>query len=338
MNTFCHTIQLIESFTLHNITQPATGISFLIYPWHRISDIKLGYGFQLRYDFGRRRESNTFRFRTFRQSFQEFENIGRQRLSHTKRTQFHKNIDNLFFLWKCINPTDIFVCKQRIFRPIRIRETQTYIIRQFEVPQQKFKARSLIAMIYIVRALPTQYMLGTFRQHSLESQRSHQTTDFIWINQTGVTEHFRFLAKHLLHLITLTNHFFTEAIFISKWRQTMRIRLAKEFTTAGIIQLMQQVDHCRSMNFQLLQRHAWNRKRNFESTARILHHFNQCTKGRNIWTLGNFIHTHFVRIIIIIVMIITNIEETIAFQMYNLMYLKIKTDSSHFCILFRYLP
>ena len=45
-----------------------------------------------------------------------------------------------------------------------------------------------------------------------------------------------------------------------------------------------------------------------------------------------------VGIIIIIVMVITNIEETITFQMDNLMYFKIKTDSSHFYLLFCYLP
>ena len=225
MDTFGYTIQFIESLTLHDITQPTTSISFFIHPWHRIGNIKLWYWFQLRHDFRRCRECDSFSFCTFRQCLHEFKNIRRQRLSHTKCTQFHKDIDDLFFLWQCIDPINILISKQRIFRPIWIREAQTDVVREFEIPQQEFKTWSLITVINIMRALPSQHMFSTFRQHSLEAHRSYQSTNFIRINQTRIAEHFRFFTKHLFHLITLTKYFFTEAILVSQWRQAMRIRL-----------------------------------------------------------------------------------------------------------------
>ena len=178
-------------------------------------------------------------------------------------------------------------------------------------------------------ALPSQYMFCTFRQHSLKAHRSYQSTDFIRINQAGVAEHLRFFAKHLFHFITLAKHFFTEAVFVSQRWQAVWIRFAKELTTAGIIQLVQQVNHRRSMNFKLLQCHTGNRKRHFESSSRVFHHLNQRTESRYIRSFGNLIHTGFICIVIIVIMIGADIEKTVAFQVYNLMYFEIKTDRSH---------
>ena len=239
MNTFSYTIQFIESLALHNITQPTTSISFLINPWHRICDIKLWHRFQFRYNFCRCRESDSLSLCTFRQRFQEFKNIRRQWLSHTKRAQFHEDINHLFLLRQYINPINILIGKQRIFSPIRIGEAQADVVRKFEIPQQKLKTGSLITVINIMRTLPSQDMFSPFRQHPLEAHRSYQATNFIRINQTRVAEYFRFFTKHLFHLITLTKHFFAEAILVGKWRQTMWIRFTQKLTTSCFIQLVQ---------------------------------------------------------------------------------------------------
>ena len=48
-----------------------------------------------------------------------------------------------------------------------------------------------------------------------------------------------------------------------------------------------------------------------------------------IRSFGNLIHTGFICIVIIVIMIGADIEKTVAFQVYNLMYFEIKTDRSH---------
>ena len=193
-------------------------------------------------------------------------------------------------------------------------------------------------MVYIVRTLPTQNMLGSFRQHALESQSCHHRTNLVIINQTGITEHLRCLTEHLLHLSALTHHLFLEAILVGQRRKAMGIRLGKELTATGIIQLVQQVDDSRRIYFQLLQRNPRNGESHFKRTSGILHHFNQSVQCRDIRAFGYIIDTGFIGIIIVVIMIGTYIKETVTFQMNDLMYFKIKTDSSHFYYCFCYLP
>ena len=338
MDTFGNTIQLVECFTLHHITQPAAGISFFVHPRHRVWNVQLGNRFQFGNDFRRCRESNSLFFSTIRQCLQEFQNIGRQRLCHTQSRKFHKDIDNLLFLRQSINPTDIFVGKQRILAPLRVGETQADVVRQLKVTQQQLQVRIHRTVIYIVRTLPPQHMLGSFRQHTLESQSCHHRTNLVIINQAGITEYLRRLTEHLLHLGTLPHHFFLETIFVGQRRKTMRIRFSQELATARFAELTQQVYNSRRMYLQLLQCHAGDGESHFKRTSGILHHFNQGVQCRDIRAFGYIIDTGFIGIIIVVIMIGTDIKETVTFQMNNLMYFKIKTDSSHFYYCFCYLP
>ncbi len=188
-------------------------------------------------------------------------------------------------------------------------------------------------MIQIVRTLPTQNVFCTFSQHTFKTHISYRSANLIRIDQTRVTEYFRLLAKYLFDLGTHTFHLFAETIFISQRGKTMRIRLAQEFTTSGLIQLMQQLDHTGRMYFQLFQRHTRNRQSHLKSITVILCHFNQGTQRRNIGTFSYITDTAFIFIIIIIIMITAYIKTTIAFQMDNLMYFKIKTYCFHILII-----
>ena len=184
-------------------------------------------------------------------------------------------------------------------------------------------------MIQIMRTLPAQNMLSTFSQHSLEAHIGYNWTDFIWVNQTRVTEYLRRLVENLLNLYAHAFHFFTEAVFICQWRKTMWIRLAEEFTATCIVQLMQQFDNYRSMNFQLFQCYSRNRECYLECASIGSCHFNQRIQRRNIRTLNYFVDALFVGIVIIIIVVGAYLEETITFQMDDLMYLKVKTDCFH---------
>ena len=150
-------------------------------------------------------------------------------------------------------------------------------------------------MVHIMRALPSQHMFGTFGQNTLKSHTCNNRSNLIRINQAGITENLGSLSKNLFDLRTHSGNFFTETFFIS----------------------------------QLFQSHTRNRKSDFKSSSVILYHFKQSGQCRNIRTLCNLRDTAFIFIIIIIVMIRTDIETTIAFQMYDLMYFKIKTDCFH---------
>ena len=136
MDTFGNTIQLVECFTLHHITQPTAGISFFVHPRHRVWNIQLGNRFQFGNDFRRCGESNPLFLGTVWKSLQEFQNIGRQRLCHTQSREFHKDIDDLLFLRQSVNPVDVLVGKQRILVPLGVGEAQADVVRQLKITQQ----------------------------------------------------------------------------------------------------------------------------------------------------------------------------------------------------------
>ena len=188
-------------------------------------------------------------------------------------------------------------------------------------------------MIQVVRALPTQNMFRAFSQHTFKAHIGYRSANIIRINQAGVTEYLRLLAKYLFNLGTHTFHFFAETIFISQWGKTVRIRFAQEFATSGLIQLMQQLDYTGRMHFQLFQRHTRDRQSHLESITVILCHFNQRTQRRNIRAFGYITDAALIFIIIIIIMVTAYIKTAIAFQMDNLMYFKIKTYCFHILVI-----
>ena len=128
-------------------------------------------------------------------------------------------------------------------------------------------------MIHIMRTLPSQHMFGTFGQNPFKSHTCDNRSDLIRINQAGITENLGSLSKNLFDLRTHSGNFFPETFFISQRRKPMRIRFAQKFTTARIIQLMQQVDHGRRIDLQLFQSHTRNRKSDFKSSSVALCHF-----------------------------------------------------------------
>ena len=77
------------------------------------------------------------------------------------------------------------------------------------------------------------------------------------------------------------------------------------------------------MHFQLLDTNTRQRESHLEVLAIIANHVADGIQGRHITALGNVTDTTLVLIIIIVIMIGTDIEETIALQMNNLMYLEI---------------
>ena len=238
MNTFGYTIKLVESFTLHYITQPRTDISFFVCPWHRIRYIYHIHWFQLSNDFSRCRESDTSLFCTYRQSLQEFQYIRRQWLCYTQCWQFHEDIDNLFIFWKRSNPVNIFISKQRIFTPFAVRETKADIVWQLKVTHQKLQIRIFCAVVQIVSTLPTQYVFCTFYQHTLEAHACNNATYFIIVNQARVTEYFWFLTEIVFYLTTHLFYLLAEAIFICQWWKSMWIRFTDKLTTSCSIQFV----------------------------------------------------------------------------------------------------
>ena len=112
-------------------------------------------------------------------------------------------------------------------------ETETDIFRQMVIPKQQNELRCLSAMIYIMRTLPSQNMLGSFRKHTFEAHRGYDATYVVAIDRTRIAKHFRMGTKQAFYLVTLMLYLFTEYILISQGSKTMGIGLGYYLTTTS---------------------------------------------------------------------------------------------------------
>ena len=71
-------------------------------------------------------------------------------------------------------------------------------------------------MVEEMGALPSEHMLSAFGDHSFVAHAGHESADVIAIDEAGVAEHGGFLAKELLHLLSLTSHLVAEDVFVGK--------------------------------------------------------------------------------------------------------------------------
>ncbi|EJX04457.1 hypothetical protein EVA_07434 [gut metagenome] len=262
-------------------------------------------------------------FELFRKCLHEFENVGRQRLEDTQSAKLHKDIYHLVFFWQLSNPVCISFSEQRIFTPGRIIKAVADIFRETVVTEEQLQVRVTAAMVNIVRTLPSQHMLSTFSQHTLEAHFTNKLTNFIRINQARVAEYFRLLSEKRFHLFAKTSHFLLKTLLIHQRREAMRIRFSEEFDTTGFVQLLQKFNYLRCMVFQLFN--GTTRKRNgaLKIATVALSHFIQGSQRRHIRAISSFGDRAFIFVVIIVVMICTYIEKTITLQVNILMYFEI---------------
>ena len=138
-----------------------------------------------------------------------------------------------------------------------------------------------------MRTLPAQYMFRPFCQHPLEAHPGSQQTDFITVDQRGVAQYLRSLAEVFLDFLCLTFYFRLETLLFGKRSKTVGIGFGKELHTAGTVQFLQFLQHLGSVYLQLLDTHARERERHFESLSALMDHLQQGLQSRHIALVGN---------------------------------------------------
>ena len=103
----------------------------------------------------------------------------------------------------------------------------------------------------------------------------------------------------------------------------MRVRLGQEFYTTGLVQFLQLGNDLRSVELQLLNTRTREREGYLEVVAMLLNHVADSRQCGHVAAVGNVGDATLVLVVIVVIMIGTDIKETVALQMDNLMYLEI---------------
>ena len=92
---------------------------------------------------------------------------------------------------------------------------------------------------------------------------------------------------------------------------------------ASVVEFLKLGYHLRGMQLKLLETNSGKRKGNLEIVAVFFYHVKERIERRHIRTLGYFAYASVVLIVVIIVMVCSNVKETVSLQMDYLVYFKI---------------
>ena len=106
----------------------------------------------------------------------------------------------------------------------------------------------------------------------------------------------------------------------------MGIGLGKHLYPTRSDQLLEALQHLRRELFHLLDDHARERERKLDLVAKLLDLAHQEFVHGQVALLGHAPHNHTVAVVVIVIVFLTDFEETIRAKPVRLMHLEIETD------------
>ena len=103
----------------------------------------------------------------------------------------------------------------------------------------------------------------------------------------------------------------------------MAVRLCEELHATGLVELLQFLKHLWSVHLELFDACSGERECHLEVLAVVANHIMQHIECGHVRTLGDVADATLILVVIVIIMVGTDIEETVTFEMNDLMYLKI---------------
>ena len=174
-----------------------------------------------------------------------------------------------------------------------------------------------------MRTLPAEDVLGTLHHHALETHVGHSRTNLIVIEERTVAENFRVLSKHLFDFLGLALGLTDKILCVAQRRKSVAVRLCEELDTACSHQLTQKFKHLRSVLLNEFQRDAADAESYLEGFAVLCNHVEHRLHGRLVALFCQFCDDAFVLVVVVVIVVGTDVEETIALEMYRLMYLEV---------------
>ena len=249
-------VEFVEGFTLHAITQPATRVTLLVIPADRVGHIHGSHGFRTADDFTGRSKLDATLTAGSGQCLEELKDIAAEGLEDTDGTEFHEEVDDLLLLRKLANPVGIAVAHEGELTPAAVAEAQADIIRELVVTKQETYLGVVCTAIYEMGALPTQHMLGTLGEHTLEAHATGQCTDLITVDETAVAEHLGSLAEEFLDLLALTVYLIREDLLTDERRQSVAVRFGEELHAPCLGEFLQEFDNLGSIVLKKFDGHT----------------------------------------------------------------------------------
>ena len=103
----------------------------------------------------------------------------------------------------------------------------------------------------------------------------------------------------------------------------MGVGLGQKLHAARLVELLQFVEHLWRMELQLLHTHARERERHLEVVAMLLDHLPDRVERGHVASVHDIGYASLVLVVVIVVVVGSDVEEAVALEVYDLMYLEI---------------
>ena len=174
-----------------------------------------------------------------------------------------------------------------------------------------------------MRRLPAEDVLCTFDHHALKAHVCHHSANLVVVDERTVAEDFRVQSEELLDFLCLTFCLSNEVIDIAQRRKAVAVGFCEELYTAGGCQPPEEVEHLWSVLLDEFQRNAADAKGYLEGFAVFLNHVEHCLQGRLVALFEELVNDALVFVVVVVVVVCADVEETVALEMYRLVYLEV---------------
>ncbi len=213
---------------------------------------------------------------------------------------------------------------------------ETQLIAQPHVAHQHLHFRCPRRGVQIIRRLPTQHMLSALGQHYSIALLVEVVCQLIRIEQLCVPNGRRFHAQHIVHHRSVLLQLVEELVEVVFRCQGVSKRSCQELDALACGKVFEYINYLRRVLFIQLQHRAGDRQRTMELPFREVHHLAKCLTERHIGGIHQPRDIVLCLNVIVVVMVLTDIKEPIAFQPIRRMHLKAKAYIFHICMVYFY--
>ncbi len=137
------------------------------------------------------------------------------------------------------------------------------------------------------------------------------------------------LTKELIDFLVVSLHLGHKLVGVLERRERMGIGLREEFHASGVGKFLHRLDEFRHILLKLLQSRSTDRESHLEAVAILLNHVEQHLVGGQVRPVRDARDNVIVGKVVVIVVVVTDIKETVILEPERLMYLEIETNNSH---------
>ena len=263
------------------------------------------------------------------QGFHEVEDAGGLPLVLTEGLVVHEEIDGLALSVEGEEPARVLLGAERIFLPRAVGEAEGDVVGKPVVLEEQAYAAAGARLIDEIGAAPVDDLIRALREDGPEALFLGDIRDIVVVDELRVAEGRGRDVEVFLHEAVVLIDLGPELVHGEEKGQGMGVGLGKHFHAARVHELLEALEHVRRELHHLIDEDAGEGEAHLEGAVMPLYLAVEKVVHGQVALLGHLAHDGTVRLVILVNMVVTNVEEGIMTQTVRLMDLEIKANGRH---------